>query len=204
MFPKEKHFGCPTNSRFLKFVAEITPHFFSLVQNGSVPPFRHKPNHAVSMPRSTRACPSLEEDQPQFKLGQYLRIKEQDKPAWHHAWVTHVYPCSIRIEYDDNEGTRDQILASEYEARVRLPSFCLSHLRIAPLMAPCSLGDAEFGIAGKRARTSPSQRQLKQPSQSAGPLSCFLSFGVLPALLRVALGNSQFGLAGPSAPRFRE
>lgn len=75
------------------------------------------------MPRSTRACPSLEEDQPQFKLGQYLRIKEQDKPAWHHAWVTHVYPCSIRIEYDDNEGTRDQIVAPEYETRVRLPSF---------------------------------------------------------------------------------
>ena len=56
------------------------------------------------------------------------------------AWVTHVYPCSIRIEYDDDEGTKDQILAPEYETRVRLPSFALSHLRIAPLLSRLALG----------------------------------------------------------------
>ena len=56
------------------------------------------------------------------------------------AWVTHVYPCSIRIEYDDDEGTKDQILAPEYETRVRLPSFALSHLPIAPLLSRLALG----------------------------------------------------------------
>ena len=58
------------------------------------------------------------------------------------AWVTHVYPCSIRIEHDDDEGTKDQILAPEYETRVRLPSFALSHLPIAPrdLLSRLALG----------------------------------------------------------------